>query len=185
MEAPLGTYVQYVYMTPELTMLTFKRWDDILKQADVENRFHYASLLQQFAKGMAYANTDNLKMAKSSLTILEALLPEKDLSVVFTPFNAPASAATIAKYLLMGTIAEKERNYKKAINYFKMAVITEDSLVYNEPRDWLVPARHFLGNALLAQKKYKEAANVFSEDLKLHPNNYIATKGLKNTMHQK
>jgi TolA-binding protein len=41
-----------------------------------------------------------------------------------------------------------------------------------------------LGNALLAQKKYNEAANVFREDLKLHPNNYIATKGLKNTMHQ-
>jgi len=184
MEAPIGEYIQYVYMAPELTMLTFKRWDDILKQADVQNRFHYAALLQQFAKGMAYANTNKLTMARSALTKLETLLPEKGLSVVFTPFNAAISGATIAKYLLIGTIAEKERNFKKAINYFKMAVVTEDSLVYNEPRDWLIPARHFLGNALLAHKKYKEAEKVFREDLKLQPNNYVATKGLKNAMNK-
>lgn len=185
LEAPIGEYVQYVYMAPELTMLTFKKWDDILKQPDVQNRVHYAALLQQFAKGMAYANTNDLTMARSSLTKLEALLHEKGLSVVFTPFNAPISGATIAKYLLTGTIAEKEKNFKKAIDYFKMAVVTEDSLVYNEPRDWLVPARHFLGNAFLAQKMYKEAAKVFHEDLKVHPNNYVATTGLKNAMHKK
>ena len=96
------------------------------------------------------------------------------------PFNAPLSAANIAKYILMGTIAEKENDPDKAIKYFKMAVATEDSLVYNEPRDWLVPARHYLGNALLNGKKYKEAEEIFREDLKVQPNNFIATKGLQN-----
>ena len=179
MEAPMGDFVQYVYMTPELTMVTFEKWEDIIKQPDVETRFHYAALIQQFAKGMAYANTDNLKMARSSLTKLESLLNEKDLSVVFTPFNAPVTSANIAKYILMGTIAEKENNLVAAIDYFKMAVATEDSLVYNEPRDWLVSSRHFLGNALLTAKKYKEAEKVFREDLKVQPNNYISVKGLK------
>jgi tetratricopeptide (TPR) repeat protein len=178
-EAPMGDFVQYVYMTPELAMVTFEKWQDILKQPDMDTRFHYAALIQQFAKGMAYANANEIKKASSSLTKLESLLNEKDISVVLTPFNAPRTAANIAKYILMGTIAVKENNHVAAIDYFKRAVVTEDSLVYNEPRDWLVPARHFLGNALLAAKKYKEAENVFREDLKAQPNNYISVKGLK------
>jgi len=42
-----------------------------------------------------------------------------------------------------------------------------------------VPARHYLGNALLKQKKYKEAEKVFLKDLTYQPNNYISTTGLK------
>ena len=182
MEAPMGDFIQYVYMTPELTMVTFKKWDDIIKQPDVETRLHYAALLQHFAKGMAYANTNRLTMARSSLTKLESLLDEKDMSVVLTPFNAPVTSANIARYILMGTIAEKESNTVAAIDYFKMAVATEDSLVYNEPRDWLLPSRHFLGNALLVNKKYKEAEKVFRQDLKVQPHNYISTNGLQSVI---
>ncbi|MDB5224084.1 MAG: hypothetical protein JWN83_2751 [Chitinophagaceae bacterium] len=179
MDAPLGDFIQYVYMAPELTMVTFEKWEDILKQPDVQTRLHYAALIQQFAKGMAYANTNEIKKARGSVTKLESLLYEKDLSVVFAPFNAPITCAKIAKYILMGTIAEKENKMQSAIDYFNMAVATEDSLVYNEPRDWLVPARHYLGNALLNAKRYKEAENVFREDLKVQPNNYVSTKGLQ------
>ncbi|MEO6219081.1 MAG: hypothetical protein ABIO81_01540, partial [Ginsengibacter sp.] len=182
MDAPIGDFMQYVYMTPELTMVTFEKWDDIIKEGDVEPRLHYALLLQLFAKGMAFANTNNLVMAKSSVTKIEALLNEKDLSVVFTPFNAPVTGANIAKYILQGTIAQKENNIASAINYFKRAVVTEDSLVYNEPRDWLIPARHYLGNALLKAKKYKEAKKVFLEDLKVQPKNYVSSQGLKTAM---
>ena len=182
MDAPSGDYIQYVYMTPELTMITFEKWEDILKQQDVATRFHYAAVIQFFAKGMAYANTNEIKKAKGSLTKLESFLHEKDLAVVLTPFNAPLSSATIAKFILMGTIAEKENDSDKAINYFKMAMATEDSLVYNEPRDWLVPARHYLGNALLNAKKYKEAEEVFRKDLTVQPNNFVSNTGLQTAL---
>lgn len=78
-----------------------------------------------------------------------------------------------------GTIAEKENNIASAIDYFKQAVVTEDSLVYNEPGDWLVPARHYLGKVLLKAKKYKEAKKNFLEDLKVQPGNYVSLTGLK------
>ncbi len=183
MDAPIGDYFQYVYMTPELTMMTFEKWDDIIKQHDVETRYHYASVLQLFAKGMAFANANNLILARSSLTKMKSLLNEKDLLVVATPFNAPVTTANTAKYILMGTIAEKEKNINTAIKFFKQAVTTEDSLVYNEPRDWLIPARHYLGNALLTAKKYKAAENIFREDLKVQPKNYISLKGLQAAKH--
>ncbi|HUS00152.1 MAG TPA: hypothetical protein VMY77_00410, partial [Chitinophagaceae bacterium] len=47
------------------------------------------------------------------------------------------------------------------------------------PRDWLIPARHFLGNKLLTDRKYKEAEKVFREDLKVQPENYTSVKGLQ------
>ena len=183
MDAPLGDFIQYVYMTPELSMINFQKWQDILQQPYVPARFHYAAAIQRFAKGMAYANTNDITNARLLLTELELLLNNKDLAVVFTPFNAPLTSCRIARYILSGTIAEKENRPEAAIDYFKKAVATEDSLIYNEPRDWLVPARHFLGNALLTAKKYKEARKVFRDDLKVQPNNYISAQGLKSALH--
>jgi tetratricopeptide (TPR) repeat protein len=182
MDAPLGDFVQYVYMTPELAMINFEQWQDILQQPIIPTKYHYAALIQNFARGMAYANTSQVGRSRGSLTILESLINYKDLAVVFTPFNAPLTGAKIARYILLGTIAEKENRPEAAIDYFKKAVATEDSLIYNEPRDWLVPARHFLGNALLNANKYKEAEKVFNDDLKIQPNNYISVNGLKAAM---
>ena len=171
-------------MMPELTMVTFKQWDDILNQPDIQTRLPYAALIQHFAKGMAYANTNQVNRARGSLTKLQSLLYEKDLAVVFSPFNAPITSANIAKYILMGTIAEKQNNISAAIDYYNMAVTTEDSLVYNEPRDWLIHTRPFLGNVLLKTNKSKEAEKVFRADLKVQPNNYISTKGLQTALLQ-
>lgn len=178
-DGPMGNFAQYVYMTPDLTMITFEKWDEILSEPSIGNRFHYGTLIQEFAKGMAYSNTGKLREAKSSLAIIGSLLKEADMSVVLAPFNAPVTGGTVAKYILIGTIAAKENRIADAINYFSRGVTTEDSLVYQEPRDWLVPARHYLGNALLKQKKYKEAEKVFLKDLTYQPNNYISTTGLK------
>jgi tetratricopeptide (TPR) repeat protein len=178
-EGPMGNFAQYVYMTPELAMISFEKWDDILNEPTIAYQYHYGALIQEFAKGMAYANTGKLSKAKSSLVKIEALLNETDMQLVLTPFNAPVTGGTVAKYILMGTIAARENKINTAINYFKKGVATEDSLVYQEPRDWLVPARHYLGNALLKERKYKEAENVFLKDLTYQPNNYISTMGLK------
>ena len=178
-EAPMGNYLQYLYMTPEFTRITFKKWNNILHETVIEQSYHYGKLIQAFAWGMAYANTGNPDKAKSSLAIMDSLIHKKDMSVVMTPFNAPVTGATVAKYILMGNIAEKEDKIADAIYYYTKGVETEDSLIYQEPRDWLVPARHYLGNALLKEKKYKEAENVFLKDLSYQPGNYISTTGLK------
>lgn len=184
MDGPMGDYIQYVYITPELAMINFERWDDILKQKELSERFHYGSILQQFAKGMAYANKGNLEMAKALLNKLEEIMKtnEKSLSIVLGTFNAAIQGATVAKNILKGTIVEKEKQLHQAIKYYNLAVTEEDAMVYNEPRDWITPARHYLGNALLKAKRYKEAEKVFKEDLKIHPKNYLATKGLKAAM---
>jgi tetratricopeptide (TPR) repeat protein len=178
-EAPMGNFVQYLYMTPYLTMIRFEKWKEILTERAIGSRYHYATLIQEFAKGMAYANTGELKKARSSLATIDSLLHAPDISVILTPFNAPVTGGKVAKYILLGTIAAKGKKTNDAINYFTKGVAIEDSLVYQEPRDWLVPARHYLGKALLKEKRFKEAEKVFLKDLTYQPHNYISMMGLK------
>ena len=178
-EVPVGDYMQYIHMTPAFTRITFKKWDEILSEPGIPARYHYGNLIQEFARGMAWANKGNLTKAKYSLSIMDSILKLDNMSIVLTPFNAASTGGTVAKYILLGNIAEKQGKMKDAIQYYTKGVITEDSLVYQEPRDWLVPARHYLGNALLKEKKYKEAEKVFLKDLTYSPNNYISITGLK------
>lgn len=53
---------------------------------------------------------------------------------------------------------------------------------YNEPKDWLLPARHCLGNVLLSTKQYAKAKAVFREDLKINPNNVWSPVGYQNAL---
>jgi hypothetical protein len=45
------------------------------------------------------------------------------------------------------------------------------NLAYNEPWDWMMPARHVLGALLLEQREAVEAEAVYREDLKIYKNN--------------
>ena len=178
-EAPMGNYLQYIYMTPVFTMIRFEKWQDILHEPFIDHRYHYGKLIQEFARGMAFAHSGELDKSKYSLALIDSVLNEKDMSVILEPFNAPVTGGQIAKYILMGTIEEMENKPAKSIQYFEKAVQAEDALVYQEPRDWLLPARHWLGNALLKEKKFREAEQVFLKDLRYQPNNFISATGLR------
>ena len=94
------------------------------------------------------------------------------------PFNSPADAAKVAQKLLEGIITEQQNDMTAAVNYFTEAVNAEAALIYNEPRDWLLPATQYLGAALLKQGSFAKAAEIFKEDLKENPKNHWSLKGL-------
>ena len=121
-DAPMGNYLQYIYMTPAFTMIRFEKWQDILQEPNIAYQYHYGRLILEFARGMAYAHTGHLDKSKSSLAIMDSLLKEKDMSVVLEPFNAPVSGGFVAKYILMGAIAEMENKTTEAIQYFEKGV---------------------------------------------------------------
>lgn len=54
---------------------------------------------------------------------------------------------------------------QQQIAAWRKAVEVQDALAYNEPPDWYYTLRESLGYALLAQKRYAEAEQVFREDL--------------------
>ena len=179
MEAPFGALIQYVYMIPEFTRIHFNKWNEILQQPAIDERYVYASLLQHFARGMAQAHNGKTDEATKSLGEVDRLITAEVLTIPVPPFSSPKTAATVARNLLAGAIAEAEGRQEAAINFYRAAVKEEDGMVYNEPEDWLLAARPYLGNALLKNKQFTEAKKAFEEDLKDHPNNLKSLKGLR------
>jgi len=175
--APIGSYVQFVYMTPLFTLITFEKWKDILEDPETSNT--YSSLLQHFARGIAYANTGQIELAKSSLHHLQTLITEQELAIPFGPFSSARDAALVAEEILLGSITEKQGHLREATEHYQKTVKAEDALIYNEPKDWLLPARRFLGAAYLKMNNHAKAEFTFSEDLKINPKNPKSLKGLE------
>ena len=173
-----GNYIQYIYAQPIFTDIRFGKWDDILKTPDVDT-LAYASVIQHFARGLAYSRKGNPAMAKQELSIFDKLLQNKTLELAMDNFSSSKEAAGIARLILQGVIAEDQKQYDTAINYLQHAVKAEDVLIYNEPRDWAIPARQYLGNVLIKAGKYNEAIAVLKHDLVINPHNGWSLTGLR------
>ena len=104
--------------------------------------------------------------------------------VVMQPFNAPEAAAKVAEKILAASIAGHENNFTKAAAMLTEAVTSEDAMVYNEPRDWLLPARQYLGYALLHAGSAARAEKIFKEDLVDNPDNHWTLFGLYHALQQ-
>ena len=179
----LGNYVQYLHRTDIFTWLRFGKWKEILNDR-VADTLSFTSVLQHFARGMAFANTNKIAEAKKELAIMQNKMTEPSLKEPFTPFNAVYDAALVGENILAGTIAENKQDISKAIKLFKHAVKDEDKLIYTEPRDWLLPARQYLGVALIKAGNYKEAVDIFKKDLQINPNNGWSLSGLQTCYRQ-
>lgn len=178
MPAPLGTYIQYLYMTPFINNVRFGKWDAILNAAPVLEQHVYSTVLWHWSRGMAFAGKNKLTDAANELKLMQNKMKEPDMMVVMQPFNAPADAAKVAEKILAGVIASQQNNAADAIAFLNEAVSFEDALIYNEPRDWLLPSREYLGNALLKFNNHAKAEIIFKADLKQNPNNHWALYGL-------
>lgn len=178
MEGALGSYIQYIYMTTVFVDVRFARWDALLAQTKPDEKQVYATILYHFGKGLAQANKKNLTTAKDELAQIKQLLKDSSLYLPFLPFSPSIEGAEIAARLLEGTIALKEKNYTTAIEHFSKASASEEQMVYNEPRDWILNPKHYLGNAYLENKQWKEAETAFRNDLTNNNNNIWALTGL-------
>lgn len=175
----LGNYVQYMHQSPLFTQLRFGKWNDILKEQVVDSLAHTPAL-QYFARGIAFARTNQISNAKEALELMKSKMAEPSLKEPLAPFNAAYDGLMVAKHILEGVIAEEQNDFKNAVTYLQDAVKAEDKLIYTEPRDWLLPARQYLGNALIKAGKYNDAVAVFNKDLEINPNNGWSLTGLVN-----
>lgn len=180
----MGSLVQYVYQVPVLAQVRFAKWEELLQLKQPTKEQVYASILVAFGKGMALANTGKLNDAKAQLQMIQEWMKDSVLQIPFTPFSPAIDGAIVAEHLLKGTIALKENNLNDAIAAFKITATTEEKMVYNEPRDWLLNPKHYYGDALLKAKKGKEAQVVFEKDLLNNAENGWALMGLYKSLLQ-
>jgi tetratricopeptide (TPR) repeat protein len=174
----MGNYIQYIYSTPILVNIRFGRWNELLGIAEPPSSQVYANLLYHFGKGFAHASLHDPASASRELGLLQKQLKDSALHLPFTPFSAAIEGGRVAEALLAGTIAQQNKLYAEAIHYFKIADSVEMNMVYNEPRDWMLSPKHYLGNAYLLARKWQEAESVFRADLKQNNENGWALYGL-------
>lgn len=178
LEAPMGNFIQYVAMTPVLVDIRFGNWDALLQMPQPAPAQVYANVLYRFGRGMAFSHQSSVTEAKKELEILRELMKDSVLAIPMSPFSPSIKGATVAEHLLEGTIAMSEQRHIDAVAAFTEAVMTEENMVYTEPRDWMLNPKHYLGNAYLHAGKYAAARQVFLNDLKNNNENGWALYGL-------
>ena len=180
--APMGSFVQYIYMTPVLSAVRFAQWKELLAMNQPKEQHVYATLLFHFGRGMALAATNDVDGAiKEDHKMLE-LMKNEDLKIPMKPFSAVFEAATSAHEMLLGSIAMKKNNWQEAIDHFSAASRTEEAMVYDEPRDWLLSPKPYLGALYLKTGKYQQAQETFEKDLKVNNNNVWSLYGLRQAL---
>ena len=100
----------------------------------------------------------------SNLPRSDARARSKSSDAVFKFHTAKVLLGTLAA-ILDGEIHRTSGDMKGAIAAFERAVSLDDSIVIDDPEPLPLPARHWLGAALLDAKRFADAERVYREDL--------------------
>jgi tetratricopeptide (TPR) repeat protein len=165
-----------------LTYIRFGMWQEAAKLADpVGPR---TGIVVNFARGLALVASGKLDEAA---TLPAAIRRAGEQAAPGA--GPPALEAKVGEFRrliaddaaaqLEAAIAQARGDMTAALERARHAVEVEDRAPpLGEPPAWPLPARHRLGALLLAAGKRDEAAQVYREDLKAHPNNGWALLGL-------
>lgn len=171
-------FLQSFTARPWQLLVRFGRWDDMLAEPAPHEDLAYARVLWHYARGRALVGTGRIEEASSELEALRAVRTSGALDGVRMEFNTSVDLATIADGVLAGWIHMAEGRAQAALEHFRFAVAAEDGLLYGEPPEWTVSARHDLGAALLALSRFEEAEEVYRHDLEVFRENGWALAGL-------
>ena len=179
MEEPgMGT-LQHYYSVPLFTMTRFSQWDNILATPQPKPELKYPTAVWHYARGLAYTAKGELLAAEQELQSLTLLANDPELATVtIWDINTTQDILKIAQKVLAGELSAKQGNYDKAIAFLRKAVKLEDNLNYDEPADWSIPTRQYLGAILLDANHPIEAEQAYREDLAIYPNNGWSLWGL-------
>jgi len=177
---PEDMYSQSMYMFPQFAMVRMGKWKDILvDNSSIDPKWSYAGILNDFAKGMAYTKTGDHAAAELHLKQLRNKKEDAILRTPFAPYkSSPYECSVVAENILAATILYDQKKYNEAITTIKKAILAEDSLLYAEPKIWMLPARQYLGAFLLKLNNPKQAEKVYREDLVWNPGNGWSLLGL-------
>ena len=175
---PMGNYVQYINNTQVLVFVRFGNWDELMKIAAPDKAQIFGNIMYHFGRGMALAGQSKFSEAVQELNELINFMKDASLNIPFVPFSPAIDAAKVSKNILIGTITLKQGKFNEAIAAFKEAVTIEENMVYNEPRDWILNPKHYLGNAYIKAGHFDEAIKTFQKDLLNNKENGWALFGI-------
>lgn len=156
------------------TLVTFGRWDDVLKEPMPPGDLRMSTGLAYYARGVAYAakgDWPNAQAAADTVRQISAGTTPADQNAMTAGEGENKKVIDIAMHALLGEIAARRGNLAEAEGHFRKAVEIEDSFNYVEPPQWYYPVRQSLGAVLLKEGKPAEAETVYRADLTRFPEN--------------
>lgn len=166
---------------PIVTLVRFRKWDEIMKYPAPSAEMRITGGFLNFARGMALANSAKTDDAKKELAALREKIKAIPADTGFGNSTAHG-VLKVAEELLAGEIALSNGENKAAIESFRKAAASEDIVNYNEPPDWDIPVREWLGRALLTDGQFAEAEKVYRAEIAKHPRNGRALFGLAESL---
>ncbi|MBK8466789.1 MAG: hypothetical protein IPL32_13245 [Chloracidobacterium sp.] len=162
---------------PFVAMVRFAKWDDILAEPQPKKEHVVTTAMWHFARGTAFSRKGKAEDAAKELADLQTIT---NVLPADGPFgnNTAANVLKVANELLTAAVAQARGDKEKTLAHLRQAVAAEDALNYNEPPDWDLPTREWLGQFLLADRKFAEAESTYRAELIKHPKNGRALFGL-------
>ena len=160
-----------------ISRVRFRKWDEVLKVNKPAAELKIVTAYWHFSRGLAFVETGKQSSADSELKALKSVRST-------VPANAPLGNSIaqqvllVAENVLEGKLALARGDRKAGLALFHKAIEAEGRVGYNEPPDWDLPVREWLGGELLAGREFAAAEEVFREELKIHPRNGRALFGL-------
>ena len=179
MATPPLEAMQLFLVAPLFTQVRFGQWDAILAQADAPAALPFPTAIWHFARGMAQVRKGALAAAQDELDALRGIASDPALAKVsFLDVNHADGLVAVAVPLLRGELLRAQGRRSEAIATLRAAAVAEDALNYDEPADWPLPVRPYLGAALLEAGHARDAADVYRQDLGIYPDNGWSLYGL-------
>ena len=176
-------FLQNFAATPLLAYTRFGKWNDILTYPKPNDDIKHLKLIWHYSRGIAFLKKNNLKEAKEELDAIKNYITDPDMETnMATGFDSGTKIAELAFEIVSGEYAFANNDFNNAIKHLKKAILLEDNLTYNEPSAWHIPPRQNLGHILMKAKKYKEAEQIYREDLKILRQNGWSLIGLYNAL---
>ncbi|MGP1345134.1 MAG: tetratricopeptide repeat protein [Phycisphaerales bacterium] len=173
--------IEGIMLTTRHVQIRFGMWEDILLEPAPLAKRPVLTALHHYSRGVAFAALGRTSEARAEIALFDAAVqrvPEDWW--VFS--NKVHDVLPIARLMLEGELAYRERRFDDAWAALSAAIEREDALVYDEPPGWMIPVRHAMGALLLEAGDPARAERLYREDLADHPGNGWSLLGLQQSL---
>jgi tetratricopeptide (TPR) repeat protein len=169
---------QWIKATPMLGLLRFGRWEEVLAEPKPDADWLYVTAIWHYSRGLALVRLGRAPEATREANALDKLVQDPAAEKLQLPNFPGASLMQLARVVLAAEVAGAGGDPDARRRGLEEAVTLEDKIPYMEPAFWYFPTRQLLGAALVENRKFAEAEQVYREDLKRHPANGWSLFGL-------
>ena len=162
-------------------LMRFGKWEEVLAEPEPRAELPLARALWRYTRTVSLIALGRLAEAEQEKSAFHAAASRVPRDAFFGN-NSAHDLLAIATHMMDGEMAAKNGQFDKAIVALRRAVALEDLLRYDEPPDWIQPARHTLGAVMLRAGRHAEAEQVYRNDLARYPRNGWSLFGLSKAL---